>query len=112
MTALGPLPVAGVDPALLLGLGIPGFKGLVIIALVALALYGRPGSRLLSATPYGRALQPWLSLARFRMSGKPAAATPTRRGRLFWTLTLFLVALVAALIANRIAVQWSAGAPR
>jgi hypothetical protein len=112
MTGQEPLPVADVVPALVFGFGIPGLKGILLIALVALALYGRPGSRLLAATPYGRALRPWLSLVRVPMPSKPAAARAKGRGRLFWALALTLAAALAALIANRIAVQIGAGMPR
>src|SRR5262249_43912556 len=93
------------------GFGIPGLRGVVLVALVALALYGRAGSRLLLSTRTGRAVGPWGRL--LRMAVTPASAADPRRrpappggpskpprrrpqGRLFWALALIAAAAVAA----------------
>ncbi|MCA1686561.1 MAG: hypothetical protein LC745_11425 [Planctomycetia bacterium] len=92
-----------------------------MIGLVALALYGRSGSRLIRSTRYGRTIDPWLNLVRVRpRAGGPGARrgaspppAPTsewwRQGRLFWALTLTAAAAVAAWVATRIIVLNGSG---
>jgi hypothetical protein len=99
----------------LLGFGIPGFREIVLVALVALALYGKTGTRLLMTTRYGRMLSPWVNLARPAVSEtrKPSnsprpGSTSKRRGRLFWALALTAAAAVAAWVATRVVVSGSA----
>jgi hypothetical protein len=109
------------------GFGIPGLRELVLVALVALALYGRVGSRVLLSTRYGRSLGPWARLA--RMAVTPAAASDPRkasarstaplgparrllRGRLFWALAMTIAAAVAAWVATRVVIHTAAGLPR
>jgi len=94
--------------------GIPGLKEIVLVGLVALALYGRNGSRLLMATRYGRSLQPWMRLVGVvpRARPTPHASTrpaPRRRGRLFWALTLMAAAAVAAWVATRMVILSGSG---
>ena len=94
----------------LFAFGIPGFRGIVIIAVVALLFYGRSGSRLLALTPYGRALRPWLGLLpTARPAPGPAPVAPPKpRGRLFWALTLTAAAALAAWVATRVVIHYSA----
>lgn len=92
----------------LLGFLIPGPRELVLVAMVALALYGRSGARLLQTTRYGRSIAPWVNLvrppsARRKATSKVATARP-RRGRLFWTLALTFAAAAAAWIATCFAI--------
>jgi hypothetical protein len=116
--------VVGQDRALALGLvafGIPGLREVVLVALVALALYGRSGTRLLMATRYGRSLHPWLRLAGLapRPQARPSPATRTaaatgtgtrrQHGRWFWALVLTASAAVAAWVATRIVIQSGSG---
>ena len=94
-----------------LAFGIPGLREVVLVAIVAAALYGRSGSRLLMATRYGRSLSPWLRLigvgapARARASTTATTtASPTprpRRGKVFWAFTLTALAALAAWTATR-----------
>ena len=107
----------------MLAFGIPGLKELVLVGLVALALYGRGGSRLLMATRHGRALQPWLTAAGIvprpgqgttspaSASAAPAPVSAPRRGygRLFWVLTISAAAAVAAWVATRMVVMSGSG---
>lgn len=104
----------------LLALGIPGLKSIVLIVLVAAALYGRGGSRLLMATRAGRGLSPWLNMVRLSPAVKARAGAwigpspppaPKRHGRLFWALTLTAVAALTAWIATRVAVHHATGMP-
>jgi hypothetical protein len=93
---------------------IPGLREVVLVAIVATALYGRSGTRLLMATRYGRSLSPWLRLigvgtpARGRATAAAAARAatrqpvpPRRRGKYFWAFTLTALAALAAWIATR-----------
>jgi hypothetical protein len=104
----------------LLGFIVPGLKEIVLIALVALALYGRGGSRLLRATRYGRAVEPWLDLVRVpprpqdprrgrSPSQKPPAPEPRRPSRWFWALALTAAAAVAAWVVTRAVVLSGTG---
>lgn len=99
---------------IVLGFGIPGLREIVLVALVALALYGRTGSRLLMTTRHGRMLSPWLNLARARVA-EPPKRTPARPnragGRLFWALALTASVAVAAWVATRIIVSAGSGTP-
>ncbi len=91
--------------------GIPGLRELVLVVIVASALYGRSGTKLLMATRYGRSLSPWLRLigvgapARGRAaagtSTAPKPAPPKRRGRVFWAFALTGLAALAAWVATR-----------
>jgi Na+(H+)/acetate symporter ActP len=103
-------------------IGIPGLREIVLIAVVALALYGRSGSRLLMASRHGRALAPWVSLVRDATGlgagtgrGSRKDSIPRRaralRGPLFWVLT-FMAAAALAWIATRAAILSGVGAPR
>lgn len=99
----------------MLAFGIPGLREVVLVGLVALALYGRGGSKLLMATRHGRTLQPWLKAAGIvpRPGAGPGVSSkpPSRRrpGRLFWALTLTAAAAVAAWVATRMVVMNSSG---
>jgi len=99
-----------------------GLKELIMIGLVALALYGRSGSRLIRSTRYGRTIDPWLNLVRVRpraqpnprrgQSPAPPPAPPAslwRQGRVFWALALTAAAAVAAWIATRVVVLSGSG---
>jgi hypothetical protein len=117
-----------------LGFGVPGLRELVLVALVALALYGRTGSRLLLSTRTGRAASPWVRLLRTAfLPARTAPADPRSRsrrdaprpgqpdrararawgrwpqGRLFWALALTAAAAVAALVATRVVMHSAAG---
>ena len=99
----------------LLAFGIPGAKELILVAIVALALYGRSG--LLKATPQGRAIAPWVKLLspvtrRPRPSAvsKPPERPLTfaerfRRDRWFWAFALTAAAGVAAWVVTRLLIQ-------
>jgi hypothetical protein len=113
-----------------LAFGIPGLKPLVVIAIVAFALYGRSSYRLLGMTRYGRMLRPFLDLAtRGRDLGatvtartsqpttqpQPRTRNPlsltTKRGPIFWALVLTATVALAGVIATRIAIHSSVGVP-
>ena len=105
MTAFGPL-IAFITL---------GLKEIVMIGLVALALYGRSGSRLIRGTRYGRTIDPWLNLVRVRPRAQdprrpPPAPAPKRQGRLFWALALTAAAAVAAWVATRMLIHSGSGA--
>ena len=103
---------------------IPGLKEILLVAAVALALYGRSGSRLLSSTKYGKTLGPWLNLVRIpegtrpgRVSAKgktlPPAPPPKwsfllTQGRWFWAMVITIAAAVAAWVATRVVMHSSA----
>jgi hypothetical protein len=113
---------------------IPGPRELVLVVVVAMALYGKFGSRLLMSTRYGRMVGPWIRLAQssFGTTAKPAPTrsaraaavddpqirprpephTPGRQGRLFWALALTAAVAVAAWVATRMVIHNSAGLPR
>jgi len=103
----------------MLAFGVPGLKEMLLIGLVALAFYGRGGSRLLMATRSGRSISPWLDLIRIPAgtragprrgaSNRPAPAPEPapvvrRQSRWFWALALTAAAAVAALVATRIVI--------
>lgn len=122
----GMFPTRGV----VLGFLIPGLREVVLVVIVALALYGRGGHRLLMATKYGRSVAPWLRLVRIpersraRFGGRGRPASPERepkgvaawwllrRGRWFWALALTFAAGMAAWVATRVVIHASAGVPR
>jgi hypothetical protein len=85
--------------------GPPGLREVVVVALVALVLYGRSGvTRSLSRTRYGRVLRPWMTAAH-------GATKPKARGwgdRWFWLLAATAVTAVAAWVVTRLLI---AGAP-
>ena len=99
----------------LLAFGIPGTKELVLVAIVALALYGRSG--LLRVSPQGRAIAPWVKLlSPVSRRPRPTAATKqnqlpltfaqrVRRDRWFWALALTAAAGVAAWVVTRLLIQ-------
>jgi hypothetical protein len=94
-----------------LGFLVPGLKEVVLVALVALALYGRSGTRLLRMTRYGRSIEPWLRLVRppsqaRRQRSGPAPTPGARRprGPWFWALALTVAAMAVAWVATRVAV--------
>jgi hypothetical protein len=99
-------------------IGVPGLREIVLVVLVALALYGRSGSRLLMGTRYGRSLAPWISLVRTSV-GRGSASQSTQQtapsrlfaghGRLFWFLVFFAVAAALAWIATRAAILSAPG---
>lgn len=79
-----------------------GIRELVLIAMVALALYGRSG---MLRSERARTVLPWITPVR---RGRPApprrrilGASLTRGGRLFWGLTLIAAVAVAAWIVTR-----------
>ncbi len=99
-----------------------GLKEIVMIGLIALALYGRGGSRLIRATKYGRTIDPWLNLVRVRPRAQdprrghatvpppaPPPPAPRRQGRVFWALALTAAAAVAAWVATRLIVLGGSG---
>lgn len=83
-----------------------GFRELVLIAMVALALYGRSG---VLKSDRARTVMPWISPVRRTPRRPPPpksrrrvfGASLTRGGRLFWGLTLIAAAAVAAWIVTR-----------
>ncbi|MDG3007161.1 hypothetical protein [Paludisphaera mucosa] len=80
-----------------------GFRELVLIAAVALALYGRSG---VLKSDRARAVLPWLSPVRrgesaARRRGRVVGASLTRGNRLFWALTLLAAAAVVTWIVAR-----------
>ncbi|MGE3821183.1 MAG: hypothetical protein AB7I30_17355 [Isosphaeraceae bacterium] len=117
------MPIASLPT---LGFLIPGAKEILLVVLVALALYGRGGSRLLMTTRYGRMLSPWVRVAETarpkqggsRRGGRTAASaskveptTSRPKGRLFWALALIAAALAAAWVATRVVIQHAASLP-
>jgi len=107
-------------PAVLLGFGVPGLREVLLVALVALSLYGRSGAGLLRSTRYGRLLQPWLGLVQAgprvaaavrpsRTAARTAGMAPPpptgrrvwRRGRGFWLLVVVGTVAAAAWVATR-----------
>jgi len=92
-------------------LGIPGIKPLLIVAAVALVLYGRTGHRLLGMTRYGRVLQPLLNhVPRRSWQRLLLPEDPLQRRRLYWALVITLTIALAALLATRVAIHNSVGA--
>ena len=101
-----------------LGFLIPGLKEILLVTAVALALYGRSGSRLLMTTKYGKTLGPWLNLVRIPEGTRPqqraasrgqvqgtAPVLPPKRpgqGRWFWAMVITIAAGVAAWVATRV----------
>ena len=87
-----------------------GIRELVLIAMVALALYGRSG---VLKSDRARAVMPWISPVRRgpRRNAPPSpvasvrrrvlGASLTRGGRLFWFLTILAASAVAAWIVTR-----------
>ncbi len=83
-----------------------GFRELVLIAMVAAALYGRSG---VLKSDRARTVMPWISPVRRTTRRAPApkpgrrifGAGLTRGGRLFWGLTLIAVAAVVAWVVTR-----------
>jgi hypothetical protein len=112
------MPTVGLASALTLAFGIPGIKPLVVIAIVAFALYGRSGHRLLGMTRYGRMLQPFLDMVPGRSTAPPTTrpsrptppfSLPRKRGLLFWVLVATATVALAGVIATRIAIHSSIG---
>jgi len=78
-----------------------GPRSLLVIAMVALALYGRSG---VLRSPVARALWPWPTTAPRRPApGQPAPTSRDRRisDRTFWFLTILAASAVAAWIVTR-----------
>ena len=107
------MTVQGAGTGALLAFITLGLKEILLIAGVALALYGRSGSRLLRSTRYGRTIDPWLNLVRIpsgaRNPGRgqqqpPAPPARGRQSRVFWALALTAAAAVAAWVATRMVV--------
>lgn len=79
-----------------------GFRELVLIAMVAAALYGRSG---VLKSERAKTVMPWISPV--RRGGRkppprrPAGASLIRGDRLFWALALIAAAAVAAWIVTR-----------
>lgn len=97
-------------------LGSLGLREVIVIAVVALIMYGRSGV-LLQTTRQGRALRPWIAAAR-RAAGpanpqsasSKAAPRRSRWGdRLFWFLTIAAATAVGALIVTRTMILGSSG---
>ena len=103
---------SGVSLAFLMMLG---FKEIILIAGVVLALYGRGGARLLKTTRYGRSIDPWVNLVRVRPRAggptrpAPAPAPSWRQGRVFWALVVIAAATAAAWVVTRMTVLGGAG---
>ena len=104
----------------LLGFGIPGTREVVLVALVALALYGRAGSQILLSTRHAKVLPWWVRLIRpstAHSRRRAATAEPPPkpgvlpRGRLFWALALAFAAAVAAWVATSVVIRAAAGPP-
>ncbi|MFO0951049.1 MAG: hypothetical protein U0835_07845 [Isosphaeraceae bacterium] len=109
------------EKADVLGFLIPGPREILLVLVVVMALYGRVGSRLLLATPYGRRIAPLLRLVQGPLqaaraesarahASRPAART-RRRGPLFWALTLAGLAALAAWVATRFVIHQAASTP-
>ena len=112
----------GALETMVFGFLVPGLKEILLVAAVALALYGRSGSRLLSTTKYGKTLGPWLNLVRIpegsrpghaASRGKPVPPSPKRwfllaQGRWFWAMVIIVAAGVAAWVATRLLMHSSA----
>jgi hypothetical protein len=83
-----------------------GFRELVLIAMVVVALYGRSG---VLKSDRARSVMPWISPVRRHPRRAPAAkpgrrifgASLTRGSRLFWGLTLIAAAGITAWIVTR-----------
>ncbi|WP_165071264.1 hypothetical protein [Paludisphaera rhizosphaerae] len=77
-----------------------GFRELVLIAMVAAALYGRSG---VLKSDRAKTVMPWISPVRRggRKPPKPVGASLIRGDRLFWALALIAAAAVAAWIVTR-----------
>ena len=87
-------------------LGLPGLREMVLIALVALILYGRSG---LQHHPYARLLRPWVSRPRRVPPTPPGRRTGSKLGdRAYWILAITAATAVAAWIVTRMLI---AGAP-
>ena len=100
----------------LFGFGVPGVREVVLVALVALALYGRAGSQILLSTRHAKVLPWWVRLIRpstaHARRRAAAAEPPTKpgvlpRGRLFWALALAFAAAVAAWVATSLVIRGS-----
>ncbi len=108
----------GASATVLLGFLVPGLKEILIVAAVALALYGRSGSSLLMATKYGKTLGPWLNLVRIPEGTRPARVSDKGRarpapkrlpqGRWFWAMVIMIAAAVAAWVATRVVMHSAA----
>ena len=106
--------MAGLGPVI--AFGIPGIWEVGLI-LVALAFYGRSGSRLLMGTRYGRFLKPWKHVAEAvprgqssaRRGSPPSSPLPVvgawRNDRWFWALTLIAAAAVASWVVTRMVIS-------
>ena len=102
----------------LLGFGIPGTREVILVALVALALYGRAGSQILLSTRHAKVLPWWVRLIRpttTHSRRRAATAEPPKsawwpRGRLFWALAMAFAAAVAAWVATSVVIR-SGGPP-
>jgi hypothetical protein len=92
-----------------------GFKEIIVLGLLALALYGRSG---LQKHPYVRLLRPWAETSR-RTAAKATAATAARATpkparsaweiRIFWFLAIVAGSAVAAWIVTRTLILGSPG---
>ena len=112
----------GALETMVFGFLIPGLKEILLVAAVALALYGRSGSRLLSTTKYGKTLGPWLNLVRIPEGTRPGHAAPRGKpaprppklsflltqGRWFWAMVIIVAAGVAAWVTTRMMMHSSA----
>lgn len=86
-------------------LGLPGLREIILVALVALAMYGRSGLLLHRRV---RALRPWPSPVR---SSKPVRDSSPRSDRVFWFLAIVTAAAVAAWIVTRMTIGPASGPP-
>ena len=104
----------------LVAFGIPGAREIVLVALVALALYGRAGSQVLMATRHARVLPWWVRLLRPTTAHSRERASPSKiakplskpRGRLFWALALAFAAAVAAWVATSVVIHGTVASSR
>ncbi len=93
-------------------LGFPGLREIVLVALVALVLYGRSGLRY---TRHARALRPWLTTGRRGASPPTPGRAPQvskLTDRAFWVLAIAAATAVAAWIVTRMMIVGSSRRPR
>lgn len=105
---------------LVFALGVPGFRELVLVAMVALVLYGRAGTRVIRNVGPGRRMPWWVRLlsptstrpSAARMGSRPpepaARSWFPRQSPVFWALVLIAASVAAAWTATRVLVHASA----
>ncbi len=88
-------------------MGLPGLREMILIALVALVLYGRSGLR---HTRYARVLYPWVATA-CRGGPQPQARPrgPRLGDRVYGVLAITAATAVAAWIVTRMLIVGASG---